>query len=144
MAIRAYFCFWSLDGNNVTNPIRDLLITEPGITGFQWAAYHYPAAGLDGLPVKPFCMVLVKSTDFTAINAIPDVDKFPVLDLNTPINDIPSLKNAAINLLKNKYEVPLARFADCVTWKDVAHVVLKYFDVNFRTLGDHISDGEFA
>ncbi len=144
MPIRAYFCFWSLEGNRIVNPVMNLLDPDVVIPGVQWISSHYLRAGVDGIPVKPFCMVFVKGTDFSIFNALPDVDRFPVLNLSTPIDDTPAIKQAAIDLFKNKYEVPLARFADCVTWKDVAHVILKYFNVSFKTFGNHIRDEEFA
>ena len=140
MTIRLYLCNWWIEENRVVNPISNIADIS---TGFEYISYHYPEAGSDGLPKKNICLVFVKGTDFSAFNALDTVDKLPKIDLSVAIDDTPNLKAAAINLLKNKYGVPLSIFADCVIWRDVIKVICKYIEPNFKSFGKHLLNGDF-
>ena len=123
------------------NPILD---ASELATGFEWISYHYPEADSNGLPKKNICLVFIKGSDFSTFDGLSEVDKLPEGNLSVAINDTPLLKQKAINLLKNTYDVPVSIFADCVIWRDVIKIICKHMHPDFKSFGSHIKNEDFV
>ena len=112
--IRIYVCKWSKVGNRVMNPIMEYLDTQGNIPGFSWASMCYGESAEDGTPNNPTCMVFVKATDFTAIDA-----------------------------LNSQFKIDKSTFASATTQKDVMNTLAKHIHPQFKSIGKHIDDKEF-
>ena len=141
MPIRVYMCKWQLVGNRVVNPVMEASESQ---TGLDWCSAHYPPALPDGTPNKDFCMVLVKSTDFSVLDALPAVDKLPRRALN---RNLPGgTKNNLGSLLESNFSFPPDFMDDITTGRSLVDKIAKEIHPDFVTMGigDHIGEDEFA
>lgn len=141
MAIRIYACKWIKVGKRITNPILEYLKTQDKIPGFEWVSMHYGESNVDGTPKNPICMVFVKTTDFTAIDKLSGILKFPARDMKEQLSE--TQKNEVIDALDSQFNVAKSTFADAATQKDVMNTLAKHIHPQFKTIGKHIDDKEF-
>ena len=142
MAIRVYFCKWSRVGNNITNPIRDILTADAVIPGIEWASYYYGTANPNtGEPTKDMCFVFVKGTDFSAIDAIPNIWEFPEGNLDNKLNK--PQRNTIMNYIGPEFGLPSTFLDDCVTRRDAIEKFAREIEPAFSSFGSHITAAEF-
>ena len=137
--IRAFITTWSIVDNHVVNPIVDyvdtLSLAEP-IT----CNMYYPDADANGIPDKPYVLVIVKGpVGIEQLKNLAGVKMIPAYGFNTPVSEIPSAVKTAIKDEMVSKGVPLSAFADVVVYGDFLKRLAKYFSVgfnNFRPLSD--------
>lgn len=143
MAYRIYVCRWERkvwEGRKqIVNPIIENAEGQPGL---EWVSNHYSPFDVNGNPTMPFCFVLVKSTAFDVLDSVSGIFQFPPGGLSGAINT--GKRRQIAMVLNTNFEIPESTFDSCTTRKEVVWELLKHIHPNFKTLGDHIKDEDFA
>ena len=103
-------------GTLVTNAVEQAMRTAPFELG-RMTANYYPEGGADGIPITPYCMVLVQSSDQSYWSGLDGVVELEHHNLNDLLSGIDTTaQNAALA----DFGIDASVFANCVTWGDYA------------------------
>lgn len=152
--IRAFITTWTLSGNEITNPIRDYILTQAtaGTPLPVTANMFYPDADLNGFPDKPQVLVLVEGPATFGTHTLDDfknltgVVEIPPYSFDMLIADIPTTTVNQIKTYLTNQGIPLSALSGVVIWGDFLKKVAKYFSIGFQSFGiyETLKSADFA
>lgn len=138
--IRAFICKWSLVDNNtrVMHPILAWFEANEATAPAATLSMHYPDADQDGVPDKPYVLVLVEGPpEIEQLDNLAQTWMLPPWRFSKPVSELTTVQRGAILTKIDNAGIPRSHFAGVETYGDFLKKVAKYFCVSHSGFGGH-------